>query len=125
MCPVDANAPGECVSRPAVCAAVFEPVCGCDGEQYPNQCSANMAGVDVFFEGECNFNAAASPAKKRRRSLLAVNEATDDVRQQRMVFSATAATVGGVALVALVVVAVMHFRGYQHMREGLPQSATL
>ena len=48
-----ADAPGECVVIPEVCADIFDPVCGCDGETYGNACSANLAGVSVASDGEC------------------------------------------------------------------------
>jgi len=48
-----ADAPGECVLIPDVCADIFDPVCGCDGETYPNACqaAANLAGI--FERGAC------------------------------------------------------------------------
>ena len=36
-----------------MCPAVFEPVCGCDGETYGNGCAAAAFGVRVDFEGQC------------------------------------------------------------------------
>src|SRR5690606_29790979 len=56
--PADANcgradAPGTCQPVPEVCAEIFAPVCGCDGQTYDNACSANAAGVSVEFDGPC------------------------------------------------------------------------
>lgn len=44
---------GSCVGRPDGCAAVYEPVCGCDGQVYGNGCDASVAGIDVDADGEC------------------------------------------------------------------------
>ena len=38
----------------AVCPAVFDPVCGADGETYNNSCEAEVAGVEVVHEGACS-----------------------------------------------------------------------
>ncbi len=50
---------GTCEPRPEACAAVYEPVCGCDGNDYGNACTANSAGVDVAADGECATACAA------------------------------------------------------------------
>lgn len=44
---------GTCAPSPEGCDAVYQPVCGCDGEVYGNQCEANGGGVDVDAEGDC------------------------------------------------------------------------
>jgi uncharacterized protein DUF6748/Kazal-type serine protease inhibitor-like protein len=47
------DAPGQCAVPPELCIEIFAPVCGCDGQTYPNSCFAQAAGVSVDFEGEC------------------------------------------------------------------------
>jgi hypothetical protein len=49
-----ADVPGTCQPRPDVCDTVIDPVCGCDGVTYNNQCEAAGAGIDIASHGSCD-----------------------------------------------------------------------
>ena len=49
-----ADATGNCAPVPDGCDTVYDPVCGCDGKTYGNACDANLDGVSVQKDGECD-----------------------------------------------------------------------
>jgi hypothetical protein len=52
ICASDLDA-GVCVDVPEVCPLYLDPVCGCDGETYGNDCERRMAKVQKARNGAC------------------------------------------------------------------------
>ena len=48
-----ADAPGVCKVKPTKCPSTKDTVCGCDGKDYLNPCTANQNGISVSFKGSC------------------------------------------------------------------------
>jgi hypothetical protein len=56
-----ADGTGTCQPRPQACPDLYDPVCACNGQVYPSECDANMAGFDLNSYGGCPPPAGTFP----------------------------------------------------------------
>lgn len=50
--PVEKECMGKKMSD-MVCTMIYQPVCGCDGKTYENECVARAEGIKSWTKGEC------------------------------------------------------------------------
>mmetsp|Transcript_32697 Transcript_32697/g.68770 ORF Transcript_32697/g.68770 Transcript_32697/m.68770 type:complete len:612 (+) Transcript_32697:98-1933(+) len=75
---------GVCATLPEMCAEMYQPVCGCDGRDYTNECKAHSKGVSVSQIGKCDENLPGKTAAPQVQTMKAaeIQEAEDKAAPQ-------------------------------------------
>jgi len=60
-CPCPESSANIMKRTSCVCATIFDPVCGNDGNDYPNACTAGCEDVEVACEGSCPCSPIKDP----------------------------------------------------------------
>ena len=68
------------ISDDYICIEIWNPVCGCDGITYSNDCYAENTGVTEWTEGECQNNDLETPVS-------IINDGLDTQAQMGSVFT--------------------------------------
>jgi hypothetical protein len=51
--------PGHCIVLPTACLAIYDPVCGCNGQTYSSDCVRQSARVQLDHAGACSGQGGA------------------------------------------------------------------
>ena len=94
--PGDCSGSGTCTQRSESCTGVFDPVCGCDGLVYSNECLAHSAGVSVAHNGSCEISLA--------QFILDVTPAELTSCTDQLQLSARVQTTGGIPVPGVLVI---------------------
>lgn len=69
---------GTCVNNAGIggCIALWQPVCGCNGKTYGNDCERRIAGISKRSEGECPKDGGVSDAAANNAALCTATGGT-------------------------------------------------